>query len=250
MNKLFVVTLFPEYFEPLKLAGVVGQALRGERAQLDLELVAIDLRDFSTNNYKGVDDTPYGGGPGMVMKADVLANAVNIGILETFKLERSDLHIVYTAPRGKVWSDVDAQANAKFYTPGTKSLVYICGRYEGVDERFLTNYVDEFFSLGDFVLSGGEIAVMAMIDSALRFVPGVLGNNSSAMEDSFTSGLLEYPQYTKPRDFEGQSVPEVLLNGHHAKIVKFQKEASIKMTKKHRPDLLVELENKRDNDGN
>lgn len=235
MKKIFVVSLFPEYFESLKSGGVTGQALSGQRA--DLELVLINPREFTMTNYKGVDDTPFGGGAGMVMRADVLAKAINEGICDNHQLKRDDLKIIYTAPRGKTWTDEFAQKLGSQIV-AEKNFVFICGRYEGVDERFLENYVDEFYSLGDFVLSGGEIAVMAMIDSALRFLPGVLGNNASAMEDSFTNGMLEYPLYTKPREFEGKMVPEVLLNGHHAKIVEFQKQQSLVMTKKYRPDLL------------
>ena len=168
-----------------------------------------------------------------------MANTVNNGIIEKYNLSRDRLHVVYTAPRGEVWCDHQAQALSSFYTSDSdKHLVFICGRYEGIDERFLENYVDSFFSLGDFILSGGEIAVMAIIDSSLRFIPGVLGNNASAMEDSFTNGMIEHPLYTKPREFEGKTVPEVLLSGHHAKINDYQKQQSVEMTKKYRPDLL------------
>ena len=237
MKKVFVITLFPEYFDSLKTGGVTGQALNGDRA--DLELITVNPREFSNTNYKGVDDTPFGGGHGMIMRADVMANTVNSGIIEKYNLYREQLHIIYTAPRGEVWCDSKAQSLSKFYTTDSdKHLVFICGRYEGIDERFLENYVDSFFSLGDFILSGGEIAVMAIIDSSLRFIPGVLGNNASAMEDSFTNGMIEYPLYTKPREFEGKEVPEVLLSGHHAKITEYQKQQSIEMTKKYRPDLL------------
>lgn len=238
---IHIVTLFPEYFTPLMEAGVVGQALSNKRTTEDFEFVVhfLNPREFAKNNYKGVDDTPYGGGPGMVMRADILADTVNsIG-------PRESLHIVYTAPRGKVWDDADARAFAdKFYNPAKegKDLVFICGRYEGIDERFLQNYVDQFISLGDFVLSGGELAVMTILDSSVRFCSGALGNKSSGEEDSFHNGLLEFPQYTKPREFEGLEVPEVLTSGHHKKIMEYQKEQSIEMTKKFRPDLYKKYE--------
>lgn len=236
---IWVVTLFPEYFEPLRAAGVVGQALRGERkTEPNIEMRTINPRDYTEARYKGVDDTPYGGGPGMVMRADILAKTIK-GILDlSGESDLSSLHVVYTAPRGEVWNQESCyEFSHKYKSEFTKDIVFICGRYEGVDERFLTQYVNQIISVGDYVLSGGEIAVLAILDSSLRFVKGVLGNDDSALFDSFQNGLLEFPQYTKPRVFEGLEVPEVLTNGHHEKIKLYQKQQQEIMTKKHRSDL-------------
>lgn len=247
---IWVITLFPEFFEPLFNCGVVGQALRGERklddVDFDIEIKLLNLRDYSVDNWKGVDSAPFGGGPGMVMRADVLKNCFDQAILPNYE-GHEQLHTIYTAPRGEVWSDIMARTmSSEFFNPKTqaKDLVFICGRYEGVDERFLQKYVDEFISLGDFVLSGGELAVMTILDSALRFSPGVLGNRASHEEDSFARDLIEYPQYTRPREFEGMDVPEVLTSGHHKNIAKAQLDWAIEMTGKYRPDLLEKYNQK------
>lgn len=238
VRRIWILTLFPEFFPPLLACGVAGQALRGERAEsIKLEVHTVNVRDWGMGNYKAVDDTPYGGGPGMVMRADVLAQAFNEGVMKVGGYaDKSELTVVYTSPRGTPWTNVVAREFGT-ETLATKDVVFICGRYEGIDERFLDRYVDMSFSLGDYVLTGGEIAVMAMLDSAVRFVPGILGNKSSANEDSFEDGLLECPQYTKPREFEGVEVPEVLANGNHALIKKWQQEQKEQTTKKLRPDL-------------
>jgi tRNA (guanine37-N1)-methyltransferase len=176
----------------------------------------------------------------MVMRADILKDALMKGVVEAGGYTgKEDLHVIYTSPRGKVWNNKLAREFGTG-TLATKDVVFICGRYEGIDERFLENYVDEFFSVGDYVLTGGEIPVMAILDSSVRFVPGILGNKLSAGDDSFEDGLIEFPQYTKPREFEGKDVPEVLLEGHHKKIGEWQKEQKVQMTKKWRPDLLKE----------
>jgi len=232
VKKIWVLTLFPEFFTPLLDCGITGQALRGDRSEdIKFELQLINIRDFSPTKYKSVDDSPYGGGPGMVMKADILRDALlSIGDLD-------NLHVIFTSPRGKVWNNKVAREFAQTMS-SSKDLVFICGRYEGVDERFLEKYVHEFISIGDFVLTGGELAVMTIIDSAIRFVPGILGNKFSADQDSFEDGLIEHPQYTKPSEFEGMKVPEVLMNGNHKLISEWQAQARIEMTKKYRPDLL------------
>lgn len=237
-RRIWILTLFPEYFSPLLACGIAGQAFRGERSEtVKFSVHCVNIRDWGLGNYKAVDDTPYGGGPGMVMRADVLAEAFQEGIMKPGGYtDRSELHVIYTGPRGKVWNNVLAREFAST-TMIKKDLVWVCGRYEGIDERFLELYVNENFSLGDFVLTGGEPAVLTMLDSAIRFVPGILGNKFSANEDSFEDGLIECPQYTKPREFEGALVPEVLMNGHHAEILKWQKNLKIEMTQKHRPDL-------------
>lgn len=242
IRKIFVLTLFPEYFKPLLECGIAGQALRGERAseEFKFEVHLVNIRDYSTTKYKSVDDTPYGGGPGMVMRADILRDALLKGVVESQGYSSlENLHVIYTSPRGKVWNNQLAREfGTQMLSAQGKDVVFICGRYEGIDERFLDKYVNEYFSLGDYVLTGGEIAVMAILDSAVRFVPGILGNKLSSLHDSFEDGMIEYPQYTRPAEFEGMSVPEVLMGGHHQKIEEWQRAEKIKMTRKYRPDLL------------
>lgn len=242
-KKIWILTLFPEYFKPLLDCGVIGSALRGERTEsVVIEVHVINIRDYSFNRYKSVDDSPYGGGPGMIMKADVLKNALVSGVVhQGGYLDINDLHVIYTSPRGKIWNHQEAKKFARNHLQVShtkKDLVFICGRYEGIDERFLKKYVNELFSIGDYVLSGGEIAVMAILDSSLRFLSGVLGNDASHACESFEDGLLEYPQYTRPFEFEGEKVPEVLLSGHHQNILSWQKQQQKRLTQKMRPDLL------------
>lgn len=242
IKKIWILTLFPEFFEPLLKCGIAGQALRGERSsdEFQFEMNFINIRDFSTTKYRSVDDSPYGGGPGMVMRADILRDALIKGVVEQQGYESlEDLHVIYTSPRGRVWDNQLAREfGTQILSSSEKDVVFICGRYEGIDERFLEKYVNAFYSIGDFVLTGGEIAVMTILDSAVRFVPGILGNKLSSEADSFEDGLIEHPQYTKPQVFEGMEVPEVLLNGHHKKIQEWQKEQKLLLTRKHRPDLL------------
>lgn len=245
-KKIWVITLFPEFFKPLIECGIGGQALRGERGK-KIELITVQLRDFAKGDYKGVDDTPYGGGPGMVIRPDVLKSALLDGVVgpggygEDY---RNKLWIIYPGPRGHRWNDVLCREFAKKFEcendptgPG-RDIVFICGRYEGVDERFLNLYVDEEISLGDFVLTGGEIPTMAIIDSFLRFVGGVLGNALSGESESFGQGMIEHPQYTRPQIFEGVPVPDILLSGHHKKIEEYRSKESLQTTLKWRPDLL------------
>lgn len=241
LRKIWILTLFPEYFKPLIECGIAGSALRGERSEsLKFEVHLVNIRDYSTNRYKSVDDTPYGGGPGMVMRADILRDALVKGVVESGGYQSlEELHVIYTSPRGKVWNNkVAREFGTNVLGHETRDVVFICGRYEGVDERFLDKYVNDYYSLGDYVLTGGELAVMVMLDSAVRFVPGILGNKLSSEHDSFEDGLIEYPQYTKPQVFEGMSVPDILMSGHHKNIEKWQLEQKKEMTKKYRPDLL------------
>ena len=240
-RKIWILTLFPEYFKPLLDCGIAGSALRGERSQeIKFEVQFVNIRDYSTTKYKSVDDTPYGGGPGMVMRADILRDALIKGVVHAGGYEdKSQLQVIFTSPRGRVWNNKLARSfGREVLSHPAKDVVFICGRYEGVDERFLEKYVDEYYSLGDFVLTGGELAVMTILDSAVRFVPGILGNKLSSEHDSFEDGLIEYPQYTKPQEFEGINVPEILVGGHHKKIQEWQLEEKKRMTKKWRPDLL------------
>lgn len=241
VRKIWILTLFPEYFKPLLECGIAGSAFRGERSEdLKLELHFVNVRDYSTTKYKSVDDTPYGGGPGMVMRADILKDALVKGVQEAGGYESLEkLHVIYTSPRGKIWNNkVAREFGVTHLGSSEKDVVFICGRYEGVDERFLEKYVNDYYSIGDFVLTGGEPAVLMMLDSAVRFVPGILGNKLSSEADSFEDGLIEYPQYTKPREFEGMEVPAVLVEGHHKKIEEWQHAQKVQMTKKWRSDLL------------
>jgi tRNA (guanine37-N1)-methyltransferase len=241
IRKIWILTLFPEFFRPFLECGIAGSAFRGDRSdgEFKLELHFVNIRDYSTTKYRSVDDSPFGGGPGMVMRADILKEAFLQGVVAAGNYSsKEDLHVVYTSPRGKVWTNKVAREFGTQILSGEKDIVFICGRYEGIDERFLETYVNDFYSVGDYVLTGGEIPVMAMLDSSVRFVPGILGNKLSAGDDSFEDGLIEFPQYTKPREFDGMDVPAILLEGHHKKIGEWQKEQKVEMTKKWRPDLL------------
>lgn len=245
MKKIWIITLFPNYFDSLINFGITGSALRGERGT-GIEIHTVQLRNFTPKDYKGVDDSPYGGGAGMVMRADVLKEALMKGVVESGGYGenwREKLHVIFPGPRGKTWNNSYCKDFAKrFSEEGAKDLVFICGRYEGIDERFLSLYVNEQISLGDFILTGGEIAVMAIIDSSLRFFTGVLGNKESSEQESFQANRLEHPQYTRPKVFDGLEVPEILLSGHHGNIEKYQKEEALRITKQHRPDLLERKE--------
>jgi tRNA (guanine37-N1)-methyltransferase len=247
MKKIWIITLFPNYFDPLINFGITGSALRGERG-LSIEIKTIQLRNFTPKDYKGVDDSPYGGGAGMVMRADVLKEALLKGVVEVGQYGndfKSKLHVVFAGPRGQTWNNSYCKDFAnRFKNEDSKDLVFICGRYEGIDERFLTLYVDEQISVGDYILTGGEIPVMAIIDSSLRFFSGVLGNKESADQESFQNNLLEYPQYTRPKIFDNIEVPEILTSGHHQKISKYQEEESLRLTKLYRPDLLLKKDKK------
>lgn len=244
-KRIWIITLFPEYFEPLKECGVLGRALRNEHeGESKFELNTIQLRHFSPKDYKGVDDAPFGGGVGMVMRPDVLKKALMDGVVAAggYNPEKikEELHVVCPAPRGVVWHHHECVRFAKesLSFEQTKDIVFICGRYEGIDERFLEKYVDEFISMGDFILTGGELAVMTILDSAMRFVPGVLGNKLSAVEESFASGKLEHPLYTRPREFDGMEVPKPFIDGNHKLMDEFKAAKTLEMTKKYRPDLL------------
>ncbi|MBL6989396.1 MAG: tRNA (guanosine(37)-N1)-methyltransferase TrmD [Bacteriovoracaceae bacterium] len=238
--KIWIITLFPEYFDPLLNCGVTSKVWDSKRDKL-FELNLVQLRDYSLDSYKGVDDSPFGGGPGMVMRADILKNALFLGVVEAGGYGDSykdKLHVICPSPRGKLWDNQSCMSFAeRFWQKPAKDLVFICGRYEGIDERFIQNYVDEEISVGDFVLTGGELAVLTIIDSAIRFVDGVLGNQLSTVCESFQGGLLEAPQYTRPQTFENQVVPDVLLSGHHKKIEEYRQKQRENITKKFRPDL-------------
>lgn len=218
--KFDVLTLFPEMFESLNKS-IIGKGK--EKGLIDINLV--NIRDFSKNKHKQVDDTPYGGGAGMVMKADV--------VYDSYKsLNTTKAKVIYMSPQGKVLNQAKVQALAK-----EEHIILLCGHYEGIDQRVLDEIVDEEISIGDYVLTGGEIPAMVLIDSVSRYVEGVI-KKESTKEESFSNGLLEYPQYTRPETFLNSRVPEVLLSGNHQNIEKWRRQKSLENTYKKRPELL------------
>lgn len=244
-KRIWVVTMFENYFDQFLDFGIIGSTFRNERSKdFDFEFIPVSLPKFSAKGFKGVDASPFGGGEGMIMRPDVLKEALLKGVVEAGGYDqekiKEQLHVVCPAPRGKVWSQEYAIefAQRNFSIECTKDLVFICGRYEGIDERFLENYVDEYISLGDYILTGGELATMIILDSTLRFSPGILGNKLSAQNESFFNNRLEHALYTRPKKFEGKNVPEELQSGHHRKIAEFKLKSSIRLTKKYRPDLI------------
>jgi tRNA (guanine37-N1)-methyltransferase len=216
-----VFTLYPEVFPGPLSKGLYGKALSNKLWGLNV----INIRDAATDKHKTVDDTPYGGGTGMLLKADVLAKALDQ------KVKKGE-RVFYLSPKGKKFDQKLAQDLSK-----EKSISLICGHFEGVDERVLTTRNIEEISIGDYVLSGGETAALVVIDSILRLLPGVLGNDKSSFDETFENGLLEYPQYTKPQIWEEKSVPEVLLSGDHSKIKDWRLSQSEAITRDRRPDL-------------
>ncbi len=227
--RIDVVTVFPDLIAAATGYGVTGRAIdRGVAS-----IATWDPREYANDRHRSVDDRPYGGGPGMVMKYEPLAEA--LAAARSRAPEGSP--VVYLSPQGRVFD----QATAKRYAalPG---VILLAGRYEGVDERFIEAQVDEELSLGDFVLSGGEVAAMAVIDAVVRLLPGVLGDDESAAQDSFMEGLLDCPHYTRPEEIEGQRVPDVLLSGDHAEIARWRMKQALGRTYERRPDLIEKLE--------
>jgi tRNA (guanine37-N1)-methyltransferase len=223
--RIDVLTLFPDAFRgPLDVSII-------KRAREDglLELQIHDIREHAADRHKSVDDYPFGGGQGMVMRVDVLDRALQ------FVQEQDGPPglVVYLSPQGEVLSDRIVRELAR-----NERLVLVCGRYEGVDERFVEQCVDREISIGDYILTGGELPAMVLIDAVARHIPGALGDEVSPEEESFVGGLLEHPQYTRPAEYRGWEVPEVLLSGHHAKIEKWKREQRLKRTQERRPDLL------------
>ena len=217
-----VLTLFPEMFSSLE-ESIIGKAR--EKGLIEINL--INIRDFSKDKHKKVDDTPYGGGAGMVMMPDVVYDAYS-------SIQNKNAKVIYMSPQGKVLNQEKVQELSK-----EESLILLCGHYEGIDQRVLDEIVDEEISIGDYVLTGGELPAMVLIDAVSRYVKGVL-NEESTQEESFSNNRLEYPQYTRPEVFRGKRVPEVLLSGHHGNIKKWRDEQSLEITKIKRPDLLRE----------
>ena len=219
-----VLTLFPEMFSVLN-ESIIGRAK--EKGLININL--INIRDFSKNKHKKVDDTPYGGGAGMVMMPDVVYDAYK-------SLNTEDAKVVYMSPQGKKLNQEKVIELSK-----EKHVILLCGHYEGIDQRVIDEIVDEEISIGDYVLTGGELPAMVLIDSVSRYIEGVLKDDSTK-EESFAQGLLEYPQYTRPETFCEKKVPEILLTGHHENIDKWRREQSLKITLKKRPDLLENIE--------
>lgn len=223
--RFHVLTLFPEMIEQGCRTSILGRALQAGA----ISVTATNIRDYSENKHGHVDDYPYGGGAGMVMQPgpiDRAYQAVKSGI-------PGEARVIYVTPQGNVFNQQIAQELAK-----EEDLIFLCGHYEGVDERILEKIVTDYVSIGDYVLTGGELPAMVMIDAISRLVPGVLSNEVSAEFESFHDNLLEYPQYTRPEEYEGRRVPEVLLSGHHANIEKWRREQSLERTLRWRPDLL------------
>jgi tRNA (guanine37-N1)-methyltransferase len=234
--RIDIITLFPEFFDKLITHSIVGRAIKSGK----IELVTHNLRDYATDSYKGVDDHPYGGGVGMVLRFDILLSALNdvkskntnhpasVGQGPDLKTPK----VVLLTPQGEVYKQITAHELAK-----EENLILICGHYEGFDER-IREYCDMEISIGDYVLTGGEIPAMIITDSVARLIPGVLGDDSSSHDESHSDGMLEYPQYTRPPEYDGKKVPEILMSGNHPKIDEWRVNQSIERTKIRRPDLV------------
>jgi tRNA (guanine37-N1)-methyltransferase len=222
--KFDIITLFPEMFSAIKEEGVIARAMKKSLISIN----TWQLRDFSSNNYKNVDEKPYGGGAGMVIQVKPIRDCIS-----KIKQSSPNTKVIYLSPQGKKLDQNLVEELTTF-----ESITMLCGRYEGIDERVIENDIDFEISIGDYVISGGELAAMVVIDAISRRLPGVLGNEVS-LKDSFTDNLLDCPHYTRPVSIDGQTVPEVLLSGNQAKIDAWRLEQSIKKTKQKRPDLLV-----------
>lgn len=226
--KIKVLTLFPEMLRPVLATSILGRAQ--ESGLLSVEL--IDIRGYSTLKHKNADDYPFGGGAGMVMLAQPLVDAVEQATQPPFQGKR-----IYLSPRGRTLNQRMVEELSR-----ESELMLLCGHYEGVDQRALDLVIDEEVSVGDYVLTGGELPALVLIDAVARLIPGVLGSEESPADESFSSGLLEYPQYTRPREFRGLQVPEVLLSGDHARINRWRRERALELTLERRPELLERAE--------
>ena len=232
--RIDILTIFPEFFREVFDFGIIRRA----RAAGIVEINAHDLREYAHNKHKMTDDRPFGGGDGMVMKPEPIFAAIE-SLTGTIERESylAGTRVVLLTPQGKVFK----QAVAREFVENANHLILICGRYEGVDERVNDALVTDEISIGDFVLSGGEAAAIVVVDALTRLIPGALGSETSAANDSFENDLLDCPHYTRPADFQGMKVPEVLLNGNHAEIEKWRREKALEKTVKNRPDLLADL---------
>lgn len=223
--KITVLSLFPEIIEGYFNSSIMAKAVE----KGIVEYSVINIRDFARDKHRTCDDYPYGGGAGMVLKPEPLSGALD-------SIGARDRRVVYPSPSGRLLDQKYAGELSR-----TEDLVFICGRYEGIDQRIIDLYVDDEISIGDYVISSGEISALVIIDSVYRLLDGVI-NGESLLEESFSDGLLEYPQYTRPAVFRGMEVPEILVSGHHAKIKDWRKEKQLEKTKKNRPDLLTKLQ--------
>ncbi len=226
--KIKVLTIFPEMLRAMLSESILGRAI--ESGALKVEL--IDIRPFSENKHKNTDDYPFGGGAGMVMLAQPIVDAMEAATGPDFRGRR-----IYMSPRGRTLNQKIVEELSR-----EEELVLLCGHYEGVDQRALDAVIDEELSIGDYVLTGGELGALVIIDAVARLIPGVLGSDESSEDESFSSGLLEYPQYTRPPVWRGREIPEVLLTGHHARIAAWRREQSLRLTARRRPDLLGKLD--------
>lgn len=227
MIKFGIVSLFPQLFDCLNYS-IPGRALKQQLATIQLW----NPQDFATDKHRTVDDKPYGGGPGMLMKVEPLRHAINAA-----KTALPNASTIYLSPQGKPFN----QKTAQNWATTRSEIIFVAGRYEGIDERLLNSDIDEEWSIGDFVLSGGELAAAAVIDALLRLRPQVLGDAQSATQDSFSDGLLDYPHYTRPKDIDGEGVPEVLLRGNHAQIALWRQKQALGCTWLKRPELLEKI---------
>ncbi len=223
-----VITIFPKMFDAVLGESIVKRAQKKGVVEIDI----VDLREFTSDKHRKVDDKPFGGGPGMVMNAEPFFEVVNY-IRKKTKDKRLKTRIVLLSPKGKAFDHKLAKKLSKY-----EHMVLLCGHYEGIDERVRENLVDDEVSIGDYVLTGGELPAMVIIDAVTRLLPGALGNEDSSEDESFANGMLEYPHYTRPADYKGMKVPDPLLSGDHEKIKEWRKKQSLKTTKKKRPDLL------------
>lgn len=224
--KIDIMTLFPEMCEAVMSESIIGRARKAGKVEIECH----NIRDYSGNKHNKVDDTPYGGGMGMVMSATPIYNCFN-AIYDAEKEEKP--HLIYLSPKGTTFNQAKAIELSK-----KERIVLLCGHYEGIDERVIESMVDEEISIGDFVLTGGELPALTVADAVCRMLPGVLADDICFTEESHFEGLLEYPQYTKPEEWQGMKVPEVLLSGHHANIKKWRREKAIEITLERRPDML------------
>ncbi|WP_058486320.1 tRNA (guanosine(37)-N1)-methyltransferase TrmD [Defluviitalea phaphyphila] len=221
----YILTLFPDMIKSTMSYSILGKAQAAKKINIE----CINIRDFSKSKHKQVDDYPYGGGPGMVMQPQPIYDAYEY-IISKYKINP---RVIYMSPQGKTFSQKIAKELSI-----EKELIILCGHYEGIDQRVIDEIVTDEISIGDYILTGGELAAMVVIDAVARLVPGVLGRKESFEEESFSNNLLEYPQYTRPPVFRGKEVPKVLLSGHHEKIKQWRREQSLKITLEKRPDLL------------
>ena len=228
-----IVTLFPEMFDALIQYGVTRRAVNDERVVFEF----FNPRDFTEDKHRTVDDRPYGGGPGMVMRVEPLLKAVNAA--KTWQQQRTGVagDVIYLSPQGQTLTQAGVRGLSKH-----NNLILVAGRYEGIDERFISACVDQEWSIGDYVVSGGELPAMVLLDAVMRLLPGVLGDATSASQDSFEYGLLDCPHYTRPEVFNGEGVPEALMSGDHQRIAQWRLQQSLGRTQARRPDLLRDIE--------